>query len=255
LASKTAVFLSDVPNDETDTSSKKKRRKILRQWKEDWWPQPPEDALTLSGDILSLFVYSFSEFLLQSVYLNGVFESSTSAADAAKTLDPSGTDITVAATPVWVDPTALGPHMSDQILFWDLQERVTPHFTPMLSSVGTATVALASCWLLAGCLNKAFHMRNTLDCPTERVVQVTGQTWIISSMFMIIMACASQHLCGDPAVAQSFNLDGELIPDMNPIQAWFSVLNYADAEYIFNSLGVVLIWRFLISFLVGGWSK
>ena len=272
----TTVFLSDIPQDETEKKQRRKTKQTQQQQKEDsnllayflpkrrwsdydWWPEPPEDQLTLGGDILSLFLYCFSDRLMQTVFLNGVLHSSTSAADAAKTLDPSGTEITVSAPPVWLDPTALGPHVSDQVLFWDLQDRVTPHFTPILSSAGMASVALASCWLLAGCLHKAFHMRNTLDCPTERVMQVTGQAWITSSILMILLACASQHWLGDPvmtdAATQAFSFQQGDIINMNPIQQWFSVLSINDFDFIVNSLGVLLIWRFLISYLVGGWSK
>lgn len=261
------LCLSDVPQEKTEKSKESQTTKqqgpgkssfysedIIRRWKDSWWPQPPEDQLTLSGDILSLFLYSFTDHFLQSVYLDGILQSSTSAADAAKTLDPSGMDITVASTPVWLDPAALGPQVSDQVLFLDLQSRVTPHFTPVLDSAGLAGVSLVSCWLLAGYFHRAFHMRNTLDCPTERVIQVTGQTWITSSILMILMACASQHLWGDPMATQSFTMDGDVIA-MNPVQQFFSVLSHSDADYIFNSLGVLLTWRFLISFLLGGWRK
>ena len=262
--------MSDVPQDDVtkDKSEKNKnhhkeeqwilnnRRLQKKNWRDDWLPEPPEDVLTLAGDVASLFLYAFMDHFLNDVFLQSVLASSTSAADAAKTLDPSGHDIVLASTPVWLDPTAVGPHVSDQVLFWDLQSRVMPHFTPILSDAGVAGVTLASCWILAGLFHKAFHLRNTLDCSTERAITVAGQTWLSACVMLILLATVSHHWFGTVNVqdvsTSVLMMEGRI---MSPIEEYFSVLTKADSEYIFNSLGVLLTWRFLISFLLGGWSK
>lgn len=260
----TGQFLSDVPQDEVDEKQASKRkeetwiennRRRSKNWKDDWLPEPPEDQMTMAGDIGSLFLYSFMNHWALSLSMS-MLASSTSAADAAHSLDPTGTDIVVASTPVWLDPTALGPHVSDHLSLLDLQQKVMPHLTPVLSSAGIASVSLASCWIVAGLFHKAFHFRNTLDCSTERAVAVTGQTWVTASILMVILATTTQHMAGASDVQDIST--GVLMMQgrtMSPIEEWFSVLTRSDAEYIFDSLGVLLVWRFLMSFLLGGWSK
>lgn len=274
--SSVVIFMSDVPKDEVTkdnkaNNSRKKQqqreeqwmlnhRRIQKEkkknWRDDWLPEPPEDALTLGGDVASLFLYAFMDHFLNEVMLGHILSSSTSAADLAHTLDPSGQDLVLASTPVWLDPTAVGPHVSDQVLFWDLQSRVTPHFTPLLSDAGVAGVTLATCWILAGLFHKAFHYQNTLDCSTHRAVTVTGKTWLSASILLTLLATASHHLVGTVDVqdvsTSVLMMEGRTL---TPIEEWFSVLTRADSEYIFNSLGVLLTWRFMISFLLGGWSK
>lgn len=254
-------------------------------------PEPPEDLLTLAGDVASLFLYAFTDHYLNQVVLSSILSTSTSAAAAAKALDPSGTTVALAPSlPVWLDPATAGPHVSDQVLLWDLQSRVVPQFTPLLETAGGASVALASCWIVAGLLpwNKAFHFCNTLDCSTHRAVFITGKTWLASSALLIGLVCLSHHCLMSPPVdvvdildwsivfggssglGAAHNLDAvsssthvasmvSLPPSqpslMTPLEQWFSVLTRSDAEYIVNSLGVVLTWRFLISLLTGGWSK
>jgi len=222
-----------------------------------WTPEPPEDVLTFAGDIASLFLYAFMDHFVSDVYLSGVFSGATSAEEIAKTLDPSGTSIPLGSVPVWLDPTQLGEFATDQVLVMDLQHRVVPQFsTFFLSSAGLAAVSLATAWILAGLWHKSFHFRNTLDCSTHRAVAVTGQTWLTASAMLLMITCATHHLGGNvdtAALSASMMLNEGRI--MSPIEEWFSVLTRADAEYICNGLGVVLTWRFLISYLMGGWSK
>ncbi|CAB9502122.1 FR47-like protein [Seminavis robusta] len=274
--SDSAVYLSDVPQDETEKSTssssqesppqqrKQQQQKAndtwqhqqrqQRNWKQNWLPEPPEDQLTLAGDVASLFLYSFMDHFLNDVYLTSLLKSSDSAAEAAKSLDTTSLPL-----PVWVDSTALGTQTVDHLLLTDLQSRVLPHFsTPLLASAGMASVSLASCWLLAGILHQAFHFRNTLDCPTDRAIAVTGQTWITSSIFLIALTCISQHMAGGAAVDIQDVSTSVLMTQgrvLTPIEEWLSVLTRTDIQYIVDSLGVLLTWRFMISFLLGGWSK
>lgn len=221
-------------------------------------PEPPEDLITGAGDIASLFLYAFTDYFINNIVVNGILASSTSAADAAKALDPSGTTVSLASTPVWLDVATAGPQVVDQVLFWDLQSRVTPHyFSPLLESPGTASVALASCWIVAGLIHKAFHFRNTLECSTQRAVFVAGQTWVTASALLLGVAILSGHLGGGPDATNAVSTAALVMEgrSLSPIEEWFSVLTRSDAEYIVNSLGTVLTWRFLISYLLGGWSK
>jgi len=251
-----------------------------------WFPEPPEDGLTLAGDITSLFLYTFTDHYLNNLWIEDVFrDASVSAVDAAKTLDPSGFSIALSNTPVWLDTTAWSGSgdLENQVLLLDLQSRVTPHFTPLLSDVGVASVALASCWLLAGLVHKSFHFRNTLDCSTNRAVIVTGKTWLTASFLLIGMALLSHYIMlaaatatavplaaavDDPVTASNTAqmtamMQGHKSADLTmqaqavvpAVEEWFNVLTKSDADFVVGSLSVVLMWRFLMSVLVGGWSK
>ena len=273
------------PNNNNDNDFYLKMKRSLQI------PEPPEDVLTLAGDVASLFLYAFTEHYLNQIVLPSILSTSTSAAEAAKALDPSGATVALAPSlPVWLDAATAGPHISDKVLLWDLQSRVIPHFTPLLETAGGASVALASCWILAGLLpwNKAFRFCNTLDCSTNRAVYITGKTWLTSSFLLIGLVCLSHHCLVTPlidvvdtidtaivyssssGISAAHNLDAVasttraastvFLPSsqsslMAPVEEWFSVLTRSDAEYVVNSLGVVLTWRFLISLLTGGWSK
>ena len=101
-----------------------------------------------------------------------------------------------------------------------------------------------------------FYNVDVYGCSTERAIAVTGQTWVTASVLMILLATGSQHLSGEINVQDMSTsvlmMEGRVL---SPIEEWFSVLSVSDADYIFNSLGVLLTWRFLISFLLGGMSK
>ena len=281
----TAVFLSDVPQDdssttvsvqETKTGSKPpsqqsqpqqpspnrelqlltRRRNSSNnnnndQYHRKWLPEPPEDILTLAGDVASLMLYAFTDHYLNHVVVSHILASSASAADAAKALDPSGLSVTLASTPVWLDAGG-APQLQDQVLLWDLQSKVTPQWTPLLESAGGASVALASCWILAGLVHQAFHFRNTLDCSTHRAVAVTGQTWVTCALLLMGLACLTSHLDASAVSTSVLMGEGRIL---SPLEEGFRGLTRSDADYVVNSLGVVLTWRFLVSYLLGGWSK
>jgi hypothetical protein len=309
LTTTTQLWLSDVPQDDTNNannnSNNKKeeslKNKTTRKTTDErlerprhnrnnsnnndnnnnnfhWLPEPPQDHLTLAGDMASLFLYAFLDHFTSQVYLTSLLATSTSAAEAAKRLDP----MLHASTPVWLDSTALSPHSVEQILFLDLESRVMPHFTSLLDSAGMASVSLASCWLLAGLIHQAFHFRNTLDCSTHRVIRVTGQTWLTACVLLVVLTSVSQHcwinimmmtgqdyaaaaaavaeVGGDTTTTTTTTTVSTLIlmtegRIITPLEEWFRVLSRADCDYIFNSLGVLLWWRFLLSFLLGGWNK
>lgn len=269
------LWLSDVPQDDTKANSNKKEspknkttEKTSEEWLElrrrknnnnnnDWLPEPPQDHLTLAGDMASLFLYAFMDHFTSQVYMASLFATSTSAAEAAHRLDP----MVQATTPVWLDALALGPQSVDHVLFLDLESRFMPHFTTLLDSAGMASVSLASCWLVAGLFHQAFHYRNTLDCSTHRVIRVTGQTWLTACFLLVLLTSASQHwimnnmdMMEEDTVVSTLVLmtEGRII---SPVGDWFRVLSRADCDYIFNSLGVVLWWRFLLSFFLGGWNR
>lgn len=188
------------------------------------WPRPPpEDFFTMTGDLLSLSIYGFTDhFLCQDIAHFMVQQASVSDENLIKTAAQSQLTLT---TPVWSEDTM---HLHS---VWQsaLDDRLVSHYSPLLQSTGTATVLLCASWLLAGYLHQAFSMKNTLDCGTDRALWVTGMTWTTTCGIMMLMLVTSHYICGCPVC----------------------VFPKGDVAYIFDSLSVLTIWRFLMSSLLG----
>jgi hypothetical protein len=85
-----------------------------------------------------------------------------------------------------------------------------------------------TCWLLSGWVSGAFLFRNTLDCDNETALVVTFKTWILTSIIMVALSLGTD-LC-------FFQQSG---------------LTKADADYIFDSLSVLITWKFLVNAMLG----
>jgi hypothetical protein len=70
--------------------------------------------------------------------------------------------------------------------------------------------------------------RNTLDCDNETALVVTFKTWILTSIIMVALSLGTD-LC-------FFQQSG---------------LTKADADYIFDSLSVLITWKFLVNAMLG----
>lgn len=207
-------------------------------------PPPPEDQLTMSGDVFALFLYSFMDHSMNDLYKDILTNSGT---DSARSLDPlnefgTGTHI----LPVWFDHvhTLLPP---DQLL--TLLAIPNVNYAPLLQTAGTASVALTTCWLLAGWWSGAFLLRNTLECHISRMLIVTGQTWLITTLVMCALAYGSDAallLLGEGSCHS-----GACLAAPAPLGG----LTKADVDYIFDSLTVLITWRFMVSALFGGFTK
>lgn len=158
-----------------------------------------------------------------------------SGVDSAKNLDPLNEFGFSGNIPVWFDHanTLL---QKDQLL----KLLSIPHvnYAPVLQTAGMASIVLTSCWLVSGWLSGAFLFRNTIECHTTRMLYVTGKTWLMTAVSVVLLALASDTLHAADIIHPP--LGG---------------LTKADADYIFDSLTVLITWRFMVSSLLGGLSK
>jgi hypothetical protein len=203
-------------------------------------PPPPEDVFILSGDIAALFLYSFLDHFMASLYdsaLNSPDAVNTISAHAAleyfatAATEMSGTP-TASTLPVWFDTVSSAPF---GIIPLSTALPIHHHvqYAPIISTAGMASVVLCSSWLACGYLTGAFRFSNTLG-STQRALAVTAVTWAGTCMIVVSMAYGSDILMG--------NIDG-LHKTVG--------LTKADVDYIFDSLSVLLIWRFLWSSFFG----
>lgn len=182
-------------------------------------PPPPEDQLAMSGDIIALFVYAFLDH-----FLNDLMASALASADSA----------TAAA----IDPeTATQLAMSTAIPVWNgvsvLPALGYVPYAPAISTAGTSAVILVSSWLLTGWITGAFLYKNTLECSVQKAVAIVGRTWISATVITVGIALASDAWCD---CATNPSLGG---------------LTKADADFIFGSLSVLAMWRFVLGSILG----
>lgn len=243
--------MSDIPQDDNNNNDDivDKSKSFIRNA----LPPAPEDQFTMIGDIASLFLYGLINHVVNSALVKDVIDNSPSAEVAAKTLDPNGSYLVTGAVPVWVDttiPSTTTMESVDHIMRLGIQDKMMPTYAPVLSTMGTACVSLAVCWLLAGYINQAFCFRNTLDCNTHHVVKVAGKTWILSSIFMLILTCSSRYI-----LEGSLSYVDDYATASGMLQMLLGTITFSDADFISNSLGVILTWRVMISYLLGGWRN
>jgi len=209
--------------------------------KHDFLPPPPEDRLTMSGDVASLFLYSFLDHSVNEAYVEMI---TNEGLEATKSVDPFGDFTSVGGSaassslgsglPVWFDTvhTLVPPEQITQIL-----NIPDVSYAPALQSAGASSVLLTTCWLLSGYITQAFRFDNTLDCSTHRMLTVTGKTWILCTALMVMLALTSDWFVGTVCgCLETPSLHG---------------LHKADADYIFDSLTVIVTWRTMISLLLG----
>lgn len=200
--------------------------------KKDRLPPPLEDQLTLSGDIASLFIYSFLDHSMNDLYVETI---QNSGVDSAKNLDPTNEYGIAAHIPVWFDH-AHTMIQQDQLL--TLLSIPHVNYAPALQTAGMASILMTSCWLFCGWLSGAFLFQNTLECHTTRMLYVTGKTWLMTAASLVFLALASDWM-------QTADM-------VNPP---LGGLTKADGDYIFDSLTVLVTWRFMVSMMLGGLTK
>lgn len=196
-------------------------------------PPPPEDQFTMTGDIGVLFLYSFTGHAVDDYVVKSVFDSSDSAREAIQTLDPLQ-EVVHMQTPVWLDSS---PQLTDQIISMNAQDTLLNHWGPLFSSAGVSSVALCSCWLLAGYIHKSFSFENTLDCDTPTALQHALRTWIT---MVVIMA------------GLTFGVN-ELVGQTPFLQAWLGchcldfLFTKDDMIFMVDSGTVLFAWRYMAS--------
>lgn len=135
--------------------------------------------------------------------------------------------------PVWFDPLSSAPYGNVPLnSALPIEHHIT--YAPAISSVGSASVLMCSIWLLCGYLTEAFRFKNTLECSRSQAILITTKTWILSSIILITIAYASDVLVGS-------------IDSLHKITG----LSRVDTDFIFDSLSVLLVWRFILSSFFG----
>uniref|UniRef100_A0A7S4J6U1 Uncharacterized protein n=1 Tax=Odontella aurita TaxID=265563 RepID=A0A7S4J6U1_9STRA len=228
------LLMSSIGHDDND-NRRKEEEKSKFSWR-DVLPPAPEDQLALSGDIGSLFLYSFLDHSLNDMYVDMINSQDyvvPSTAGAAGSFDG---DAAAAAAhtqlPVWYDAahSAFGP----------LTTKVLPvmhaAYAPAISTAGGAAVLLSTAWLVSGYVTGAFLYRNTLECSTSRALWVAGRTWVIASAIMVAVALFSDQFQGLCDCVRTPSLGG---------------LTNTDGEFIFSSLSVLVAWRYILSSMLG----
>jgi hypothetical protein len=220
----TSKYFSDVPQDDN-------QNREIKKWK-DRLPPPPEDQLTLSGDIAALFVYTFLDHYANQIYQDSVLYDASP--DKIHSLDPAG-DLSASQLPVWFDAATSFHLTSDKLMSLLGVHHVA--YSPILGAAGSASVLLCACWLFAGYVHQAFAFRNTLDCRTEEAVLVTFRTWVTSSALMVAIALFADYICGQTEFFCNCPISSPTLGG----------LTKADADFIFDSLSVLVTWRFILS--------
>lgn len=192
-------------------------------------PPEPEDQLAMSGDIIALFVYSFLDHFLNEMMASALV---------------SGDSVTAAA----IDPeTATTLAMSTKVpVWWDVTQHTLPvsgapvlpalgyvPYAPAISTAGTSAVILVSAWLVSGYFTGAFLYKNTLQCSVSKAVATAGRTWISATVITVGIALASDAWC-----------DCVTNPSLGG-------LTKADSDFLFGSLSVLTMWRFVLCSILG----
>jgi len=223
LSARGALLLSSIPEDD------KKRETTKRKEEDDsnvWevfitknLPPAPENFLVLGGDVAALFTYSFLDH-----YLNHI-SSSILAKEAAEAI--------VGIHAVWMD--AMPPEFliaMQQAAAAASSSSTIITYAPAFHHAGICSVLFASCWLLSGYFHRAFSYDNTIFCSPVRAVLLAGRTWIFTAGAMLAIAFLSDIFASD-------------------LQYQVGGITRADADYIFDSLAVIVSWRFMIATILG----
>lgn len=200
--------------------------------KRDVLPPSPEDQLVMTGDVASLFIYSFLDHSLNEMYVQSVME------DFESTRNLVGADDFPSQIPVWFDVLHSNNMPIDKLL--SIMGAEGASYSPAIATAGAASVAITTCWLLSGYFTKAFLFRNTVECSPAQALWVTCKTWMVAAVLMVGVAMGSDYIMGQYFSLHSPSLGG---------------ITRADAAYIFDSFSVLVTWRFLLSWLLGGTDK
>jgi hypothetical protein len=185
-------------------------------WK-DYLPPSPEDQLIMTGDIAALFVYSFMDHTMNEWFVEQAGKGDI--IDFAKNNQ----------IPVWFDTTLHTTAMSEKHLL-TLLGLSDIYYSPLICHAGAAFVILTSCWLASGWVSGAFLFRNTLDCKGDQALLITFKTWMLTCAIMVAFAWGSNVFL---------------------FQQQSGLLTKADADYIFDSLTVLITWRFIVNAMLG----
>jgi hypothetical protein len=178
-----------------------------------------------------LFLYSFISHNLNNFVVESVFSNSDTLQEAIQSLDPMG-EVIQLQSPVWVMP-----EFQDSVMTATIQDSLLDHWGPLFSTAGSASVALCTCWLIAGWWHRAFLFQHSLDCDTSEALQKTVSTWISMAVLMCGLTYGSNALVSHVPFLQSWlgcaNCRGDYL------------FTKADAMFLVDSSTVLIAWRYM----------
>jgi len=236
--SSSQLNLSSLGREPEDNGIKQK----IRSWITPKLPPPPEDQISLSGDVATIFMYSFLDHMVSGMYdstINSpeIFSAGSALvaieSSSAASADFTGYDSAGGGLPVWFDTLNSAPF---GIVPLSAALPIEQHtaYAPAFGTAGLSAVLLTSTWLFCGYFTGAFQFKNTLQCSTRHAMNITAKNWFFTAIVMISLALGSDHFVGCvDCLHKSIGL------------------TKADTAYIFDSLSVLLLWRFITSSLLG----
>lgn len=256
-----SVYRSDVPSD--DNNNNNNPSNLAKEFKDRFLklPPPPEDQFIMTGDIAILFLYAFTSHSINDSVVMGLLDDPhMTIPEAVKELDPLH-DVVNLQHPVWVDLASnpnvpFGNPAVDRALEVSARESLMNHWGPLLSTEGSACVALCTCWLIAGWFHRAFLFDNSTYCYADKVLIKTVETWLTSALLLACFATGTDWLVGHvPALQSLFCVTcasnaaggaGEFHAAMGgswPTKVSFLSLTSSDVLFIVDSLTVLIAWR------------
>jgi hypothetical protein len=230
-------------------------------------PPPPEDQFIMTGDIAMLFLYAFTSHSINDSVVKGLLDNpKMTIPEAIKELDPMH-EVVNLQPPVWVDLASnpnvpFGNPSVDHALEVTAREAFLNHWGPLLSTEGSACVALCTCWLIAGWFHRAFLFDNSTYCSADHALFKTVQTWLTAALLLTCLATGTDWLVGhvpelqslfcvtcktatsasvefNAAMAASGGSSGPLVlPSVSVLS-----LTQSDVVFIVDSLTVLIAWR------------
>lgn len=207
-------------------------------------PPPPNCQLSMTGDVGAIFLYTFLDHYFNHVFdkmlnnpklistSNSAIEAMTTSAELSSEISGS---IASPTLPVWFDSISSAPFGQIPLsAALPIEHHIT--YAPIMSTAGVASILLTSSWLLTGYFTQAFRMENTLECSPRRAIWITVITWIGTCMLMVGMAYGSDVYMGCADCGKYTSVGG---------------LTKADADFIFGSVSVLLVWRFILAEFLG----
>mmetsp|Transcript_10744 Transcript_10744/g.21636 ORF Transcript_10744/g.21636 Transcript_10744/m.21636 type:complete len:215 (+) Transcript_10744:1308-1952(+) len=203
----------------------------------------------MTGDIFILFLYAFSSHSINDAIVGGLLnDPKMSVPEAVRELDPLH-DTVQLQTPVWVDVAASNPNVPfgnpsvDHALEVSARESLLNHWGPLLSTEGSACVALCLCWLLAGWIHRSFHFDATTYCGSDEALVKTVETWITAALLLAWCAAGTEFLVGHSPLLQNIFCLSCANADANANANAAVVLTQSDLLFVVDSLTVLIAWR------------
>ena len=229
----TSSMFSDIPRDDMDEAE----AYLFQQYVEPLIPPPPEDLFTMAGDVTVLFLYAFTSHYLNNFVVDSVIAHSDSIQDALSTLDPMG-EVNRLQQPVWVSVDEY--LITQNVLTLAAKENLMNHWGPLFSTAGLASVALCTCWLVAGLWHRAFLFQNSLECEAGSALVKTIETWFSMAFLMILLAMGCNELITFLPAGMVHNaLGGSAVDHVDYI------MTKADSMLLIDSMTVLIAWRFM----------